>query len=72
MSDTGKERRIAVRPVRLRKPMKTRMFDAHKIPEFVWKYDAYDPESTSEYTIESWFERWKANDFNKLPIPGSK
>ena len=66
MSDTGKERRIAVRPCRTRKPMKSRMFDASSSPEFVWKYDA---EKWSGNGIETWFKAWKEGGGRKVPVP---
>ena len=67
MTDTGKERRLAVRPCRGYKPMKTRMFDASKSPEFVWKYDINDPNPDME--IATWFEKWRAGNGVKLPLP---
>jgi AAA domain-containing protein len=66
MQDTGKERRIAVRPCRTRKPMKSRMFDATTLPEFVWKFNAED---WSGDGIETWFERWKAAGGRKISLP---
>ncbi len=39
MQDTGKERRIQIRPSRGFTPMKTRMFYTTGETEFVWKYD---------------------------------
>jgi phage nucleotide-binding protein len=65
MSDTGKEYRIAVRPCRTRKPMKTRMFDSSAL-EFVWKYNVA---KWSGDGIESWFEAWKENGGRKLAVP---
>lgn len=70
MTDTGKERRIAVRPCRARKPMKTRMFRANnQTPEFIWNYDA--DELTGE-GIEQWYASWKANGFAKIELPTIK
>lgn len=66
MDDTGKERKIAVRPARLRKLMKTRMWNASATPEFVWKYDA---ETMKGDGINEWFEQWKALDGHKLAVP---
>lgn len=66
MQDTGKERRIAVRPCRTRKPMKSRMFDATTSPEFVWRYNAEDWTGDG---IQTWFERWKAAGGRKISLP---
>lgn len=66
MSDTGKERRIAVRPVRQRIPMKTRMFAAGAVSEFVWKFDA---DTWKGEGIADWFQRWKDADGQKIPLP---
>lgn len=66
LSDTGRKRRIAVRNVRMRKPMKSRMFNAVKVQEFDWKYDA---ESLEGMTIASWYDQWKENNFKKIEIP---
>lgn len=69
VSDTQKERRIAVRPCRGYKPMKTRMFDATKSPEFVWKYDVNNPDPN--YEIATWWNRFTEGGFEKLALPGS-
>ena len=66
LADTGKEHRIAVRPCRNRKPMKTRMFDATSSPEFVWKYDV---NKWSGDGIDTWFQSWKKNEGRKLSLP---
>lgn len=66
MADTGKERRIAVRPCRNRKPMKSRMFDGSTSPEFLLKYDAG---KWSGDGIESWFKAWQGSGGRKLPLP---
>jgi hypothetical protein len=65
MSDTGKERRIAVRNVRQRQPMKTRMFD-NRLGEFTWKFDANKWEGDG---ISTWFDRWKSVNGRKIPLP---
>lgn len=65
MSDTGKERRIAVRNVRQRQPMKTRMFDGTR-GEFVWKFDANKWEGEG---ISTWHDRWRANSGRKIQLP---
>jgi len=66
MNDTGKERRIAVRPVRQRKPMKTRMFALDNLGEFLWKYN---PDTWTGDGIETWFQQWKAGNGKKIPLP---
>lgn len=68
MSDTGKERRIAVRPVRQRQPMKTRMFDTSSSngAEFVWRYDALNWKGDG---IETWYNAWKENGGRKINLP---
>jgi hypothetical protein len=65
MSDTGTERRIAVRPCRLRKPMKTRLFNADK-PEFVWHYN---PDTQIGEGIADWYHAWQEGKGKKLPLP---
>lgn len=66
MQDTGKERRIAVRPCRTRKPMKTRMFDAGTVPEFTWRYNIEDWKGDG---IDTWFEAWKKAGGHKISLP---
>lgn len=63
-----KERRIAIRATRLRKPMKTRMFTDKGNPEFVLRYDADKPDK-GQMTIASWINEWEARDYARLPIP---
>jgi len=65
VSDTGTERRIAVRPCRLRKPMKTRLFRSDK-PEFVWHYD---PDTLVGEGIADWIHQWQERGGKKLPLP---
>ena len=66
MYDTGKERRIAVRPIRYFKPMKTRMFlVTPDRPEFVFRYDATTMEGEG---IQDWFEQWEQAP-GKIPLP---
>ena len=65
MQDAGKERRIAIRPVRTRKPMKSRMFLMNGEPEFAWKYDA---DALTGSTIEAWYNSFVATG-QRIPIP---
>jgi hypothetical protein len=72
LSDTGTERRIAVRPCRRRVPMKTRMFLTSKGPEFVWKFDADKPldhPGNVPYLLSTWHEDWNKAGA-KIPLPG--
>jgi hypothetical protein len=63
MTDTGRERRIAIRPIRLRKPMKSRMFVVDT-PEFVL------PKNTDTFLSDT-FGKWEANEFQKLTPPSA-
>ena len=69
LEDVKGKRRIAVRPCRLRKPMKTKIFDARKTLEFDWLYDAITDKGEG---IADWLEQWEANEFKKIPIPTGK
>jgi len=66
LSDTGKERRIAVRNCRWRKPVKSRMFITSGEPEFLWKYDADELEGDG---IAEWYNKWKKNGGKKIELP---
>lgn len=68
MSDNGKERKLMVRPGRMRKPMKTRMFDASKSFEFTLRYDQNNGPD-GEHSIASFLAAWEKNNYSKLPIP---
>jgi len=65
LSDLGTERRIAIRPCRLRRPMKTRLFNADK-PEFIWYYNA---DTQVGEGIADWYHAWQASGGKKLPVP---
>lgn len=65
MSDVRNERKIAIRPVRNRRPMKTRLFIGDK-PEFTWHYD---PETGAGEGIADWFHQWQGNGGRKIPLP---
>lgn len=61
------KRRISVQPCRMRKPMKTRMFNADiKSPEFDWVYDINNPDPRME--INTWWNDYIANQ-GKIPLP---
>jgi len=67
MSQDGDKRRLAVRPTRLRRPMKTRMFTGTGPAEFELMYNA-DKDDKGQMTIASLFDQWiKAQ--GKIPIP---
>lgn len=65
LSDTGTERRIAIRPCRLRKPMKSRLFMSDK-PEFIWSYNA---DTDKGEGIVDWYRAWQVGNGRKLPLP---
>lgn len=51
MQDTGKDRKIAIRPIRMRKPMKSRMFKMTGEPEFILRPNASIAQWYEQYTI---------------------
>jgi hypothetical protein len=66
-----KERRIAIRPYGLRRPMKTRMFSDKGPASFVLDYDAdVRDDAPGQMTIERWYTRWIEGHGAKLPVPG--
>jgi hypothetical protein len=65
VTDTGTEHRIAVRPCRLRKPMKTRLFSADK-PEFEWRFN---PDTLVGEGIADWYHEWQKGTGKRLPLP---
>lgn len=72
VSDTGKERRIAIRPCRMRKPMRTRMFTVQQGPEFKWTYNAEKPDDDPGNVgmrISDWYAAWQDNDYGKIDLP---
>lgn len=58
---------IVVTASRGKKPMKTRMFLSN-IKEFIWKYDPDMPteDMDNARTLNNFYEKWKANDFDKI------
>jgi RecA/RadA recombinase len=68
MSDDGSKRKIAVRPARMRKPMKTRMFDASTTIEFVLKYDPYK-DVYGQHSLSEFIKDWEGNGRNKIQVP---
>lgn len=63
-----KERMLAIRNTRRRRPMKTRMFTNLGEPEFTLHYDADRPDK-GQMTIQSWYDQWAAGGFQKLAVP---
>jgi hypothetical protein len=70
--DNRSTRRIAIRPSRQRKPMKTRMFRQNAEPEFDWNFDAEDwnNEKNNKFRMDTWYNMWVAHG-EKLPLPGT-
>lgn len=70
--ENGKnDKMLLVRKARLREPLKSRMFDTAGGPEFVWKFDPTNFDAASNMHMATWWDMWKFNKFNKLPLPGS-
>lgn len=69
MSSSEKDRKIAIRPCRGRKPMKTRMFRNDGQPEFVLRYDQDKSDEENTHTIAKWWDAWNASGKSKLPVP---
>jgi AAA domain len=67
MSEDGDRRRLAVRPTRLRRPMKTRMFTGKGQAEFELLYDA-DKDDKGQMTIKSMYDQWVMSQ-GKIAIP---
>lgn len=61
LQDTGKTRRILIRPVRNYKPCKTRMFVTTGSPEFTWDHTGSE--------VADWFSAWKDAGYKKQPLP---
>lgn len=61
VEDTGRQRRIGIRPARNFKPMKTRMFVTTGQPEFTWKHNGNE--------IAEWYAQWETNGFKKIALP---
>lgn len=72
--DNASTRRIAVRPSRRRKPMKTRMFQQLGEPEFDWNFNAeidFNDPKNAAWRLDSWITLWQKSG-QKLPLPGTK
>ena len=69
LSETNGKRTIAVRPCRMRKPMKTRMFKTTGKTEFTLSYDVEKDDDKQEHTIANWYEQWEAGGGRKIDVP---
>lgn len=69
VQDTGKERKIILRPFRSYKPMKSRIFDLapDKPGEFVWRYNINAPDT--KFEITTWYNQWKETNGQKIQVP---
>lgn len=66
MQDLGKDgRRITVRSTALRKPMKSRIFDATDA-SFMWNYDDVTKKG---WTMAKMLDDWRKGGYAKLPLP---
>jgi hypothetical protein len=68
MSQDQERRRLAVRPTRKRRPMKSRMFSGVGPPEFELQYNAEKPDA-GQMTIASFYDQWVSGSGKKLQTP---
>ena len=68
MSQDGNKRRLAVRPTRKRRPMKSRIFSGKGDPEFPLEYDADLPDD-GQMTIASFYNQWSSSKTGKIMTP---
>jgi hypothetical protein len=68
LTDTGKERRIAVRPIRSRKPMKTRMFATPRVTDAEFQ-SPFDADALEGDGIAEWYAAWVKAGYTKIPVP---
>ena len=66
LRDHAGVRHIAIRPERLRSPMKTRLFDATGKTSFVWKYNS---NTLKGPTIAEWWQEYTESNHTKLDLP---
>ncbi len=70
MGDDGKQRKVMIRPARMRKPMKTRMFSADSTIEFTCKYKQFGPDAPyGEHSLASFIEEWEEHGHAKIQVP---
>lgn len=68
--EDGKNRKMIIcRKSRMRDPAKSRMFDVSKSSEFEFKFDPSDWNNEKNMTIAGFYEKWKANGFDKIDMP---
>lgn len=65
MQDKGNQRVVQIRNVGIYEPMKSRMLDNTKGFEFV----ASDKANPNKVLLADLFQRWQANNYNKLELP---
>ena len=66
MRDQNGKRTIAIRPERLRSPMKSRMFDMTSATSFTWFYNANKQEGQQ---LADWWHIYTTNGHKKLELP---
>lgn len=67
MYDINGKRRIALRPERLRSPMKSRMFDlSGGDTGFEWKYN---PKTKTGHRIDGWWKQWTEGGYESINFP---
>jgi hypothetical protein len=68
IDSNDRKRTIAVRPVRGRKPMGSRIFTQSGDAEFILKFDIDKPD-TQPHSISTWWKAWEAGGKKKLELP---
>lgn len=68
LDTNDKKRTLAVRPVRGRKPMGSRMFTQSGDAEFILKYDIDKPD-TQPHSVATWWSKWQEGGMKKLELP---
>lgn len=68
LDSNDKKRTMAVRPVRGRKPMGSRMFTQSGDAEFTLKYDIDKPD-TQPHSVATWWNKWLEGGKKKLELP---
>jgi hypothetical protein len=66
LRDHNGHRYIAIRPERMRSPMKSRMFDMTTATNFEWRYNA---NTNVGPTIDTWWKAYIAGNYTKLLVP---
>jgi len=69
MSESSGEKKLAIRPCRSRKPMKTRMFVANSNPEFPVSFNPDLWEDLDNNPIAKWWNEWEKGGGAKLSLP---